>query len=178
MYQQIAEDLQAQIESGALMPGAQLPTELELRDRYNSSTEHHPGRDQTADEPGPRWRRGQDRGPSLPARIDPFVTVLTETLQARSVGDERRVPVRGQQESPQRERSPCPGWRSRCRPPRSPPTPCPAGHRRSSAGMNSVYIDDMPWALQTSFYPMDFIPKGATRLLMAEDIERREPCAT
>ena len=37
MYQQIAEDLQTQIESGILEPGAQLPTELELRDRYDSS---------------------------------------------------------------------------------------------------------------------------------------------
>ena len=32
------------------------------------------------------------------------------------------------------------------------------------------YIDDVPWSLQTSFYLMDFITKGATRLLMAEDI--------
>jgi GntR family transcriptional regulator len=34
----------------------------------------------------------------------------------------------------------------------------------------SRYIDGIPWSLQTSFYPMDFITKGATRLLMAEDI--------
>ena len=33
------------------------------------------------------------------------------------------------------------------------------------------YIDDIPWSLQTSFYPMDFATKGATRLLMAEDIQ-------
>ena len=33
------------------------------------------------------------------------------------------------------------------------------------------YIDDLPWSLQTSFYPMDFITKGATRLLRPEDIE-------
>ena len=32
------------------------------------------------------------------------------------------------------------------------------------------YIDDLPWSLQTSFYPMEFITRGATRLLMAEDI--------
>ena len=36
MYQQIADDLQAQIESGTLEPGVRLPTELELRDRYAS----------------------------------------------------------------------------------------------------------------------------------------------
>ena len=32
------------------------------------------------------------------------------------------------------------------------------------------YIDDVLWSLQTSFYPMEFITQGATRLLMAEDI--------
>ena len=34
----------------------------------------------------------------------------------------------------------------------------------------SRYIDGIPWSLQTSFYPMDFVTKGATRLLMAQDI--------
>jgi GntR family transcriptional regulator len=32
------------------------------------------------------------------------------------------------------------------------------------------YIDRSPWSLQTSFYPMQFITSGATRLLMAEEI--------
>jgi GntR family transcriptional regulator len=33
------------------------------------------------------------------------------------------------------------------------------------------YIDDIPWSRQTSFYLMEFITKGATKLLMALDIE-------
>ncbi len=33
------------------------------------------------------------------------------------------------------------------------------------------YIDGIPWSRQTSFYLMDFITKGATKLLMALDIE-------
>ena len=37
--------------------------------------------------------------------------------------------------------------------------------------MKVRYIDGIPWSMQTSFYPMDFITKGATRLLMAEDID-------
>ena len=37
MYQQIAEDLRKQIDGGALERGRQLPTELELRERYNAS---------------------------------------------------------------------------------------------------------------------------------------------
>jgi DNA-binding transcriptional MocR family regulator len=37
MYRQIAEDIQRSIEAGELRPGSQLPTELELRDRYSVS---------------------------------------------------------------------------------------------------------------------------------------------
>ena len=37
MYRQIAEDLRQRIESGELPQGSQLPTELELRDRYEAS---------------------------------------------------------------------------------------------------------------------------------------------
>ena len=37
MYQQIADDLRRQIEAGTLEPGKQLPTELELREKYSAS---------------------------------------------------------------------------------------------------------------------------------------------
>src|SRR5690348_2236490 len=37
MYQQIADDLRRQIESGVLSPGQQLPTELDLREKYDAS---------------------------------------------------------------------------------------------------------------------------------------------
>jgi DNA-binding GntR family transcriptional regulator len=33
------------------------------------------------------------------------------------------------------------------------------------------YIDGIAWSIQTTFYLMDFITKGATNLLMARDIE-------
>ena len=32
------------------------------------------------------------------------------------------------------------------------------------------FIDGIPWSLQTSFYPMDLIQRGATRLIEAADI--------
>jgi GntR family transcriptional regulator len=32
------------------------------------------------------------------------------------------------------------------------------------------YIDGAPWSLQTSFYPMDLVTRGAQRLLVAKDI--------
>src|SRR5579859_7095077 len=37
MYRRIAEDLRAQIESGTIPQGAKLPTETELRDRYDGA---------------------------------------------------------------------------------------------------------------------------------------------
>jgi GntR family transcriptional regulator len=32
------------------------------------------------------------------------------------------------------------------------------------------YIDDIPWSLQTFFYPMAFVERGATALIQAADI--------
>ena len=37
MYRQITDDLRLKIESGEVAPGAQLPTEAELMDRYRAS---------------------------------------------------------------------------------------------------------------------------------------------
>ena len=76
MYRQIAEDLRQQIESGELDPGSQLPTELELRERYNAS--RNTVRDAI------KWlinlglvatRPGQ--GTFVVEKIDPFVTKLS-----------------------------------------------------------------------------------------------------
>jgi GntR family transcriptional regulator len=169
MYRQIAEDLQAQIESGALMPGAQLPTELELRDRYNSSRNTIRDAIKRLTSLGlVETRPGQ--GTFVTRRIDPFVTVLTGDLQARSIGDgvaylsdvsksHRSAMVtlpKVEIQVPSAEVS------RRLRVP--PKSQVVSRHEQ-------CYIDDTPWALRTSFYPMDFIPKGATRLLMAEDIK-------
>ena len=37
LYQQIADDLRGQIDSGRLEPGQQMPTELKLREHYSAS---------------------------------------------------------------------------------------------------------------------------------------------
>ena len=76
MYRQIAEDLRRQIEAGELARGAQLPTEIELRDQYNAS--RNTVRDAI------KWlitrglvetRPGQ--GTFVVEKITPFVTTLT-----------------------------------------------------------------------------------------------------
>lgn len=169
MYQQIAEDLRAQIESGALEQGAQLPTELELRDRYASSRNTIRDAIKRLTSQGlVETRPGQ--GTFVTQRADPFVTVLS--------GDPRKSgslegSITYLSEVNKSHRKP------RIAPPKvEVQTPSVEVGRRLRVPASthvvsrheSRYIDGIPWSLQTSFYPMDFITKGATRLLMAEDI--------
>src|ERR1700739_1481239 len=76
MYQQIAEDLRAQIESGTLAPGAQLPTELELRDRYSSSRNTIRDAIKRLTSQGLVETRPR-QGTFVTRSIDPFVPVLS-----------------------------------------------------------------------------------------------------
>jgi GntR family transcriptional regulator len=170
MYQQIAEDLRAQIESGVLAPGAQLPTELELRDQYDSSRNTIRDAIKRLTSQGlVETRPGQ--GTFVTRLVDPFVTVLSGDPQ-KSGSTEGSITYlsevnRRHREPAQRQprveiQAPSAQVRRRLRV--QPNTQVVSRHE-------SRYIDGIPWSLQTSFYPMDFITKGATRLLMAEDIE-------
>ena len=169
MYQQIADDLQAQIESGTLEPGARLPTELELRDRYASSRNTIRDAIKRLTSQGlVETRPGQ--GTFVTRRMDPFVTVLTADPTSGGSGDEGASYLSEVNESHRRA--------SRTSPKVEIQIPSAEVSRRLRISLNTQvvtrhevrYIDDIPWSLQTSFYPMDFITKGATRLLMAEDI--------
>ena len=170
MYQQIAEDLRKQIESGALAQGSQLPTELELRARYNASRN-------TVRDAVKRLislglietRPGQ--GTFVTMKVDPFVTVLTADPAGVSVGEGGATYL--SQVSAEHRRPDVTIPRVEVQ------TPPEVIARRLRVLMNTQvvsrheqrYIDDVPWSMQTSFYPMEFITRGATRLLMAEDIE-------
>jgi GntR family transcriptional regulator len=76
VYRQIAEDLRQKLESGKLGRSDQLPTELELRERYAAS--------RTTVRDAVKWfitrrlvetRPGQ--GTFVVAKIDPYVTIRT-----------------------------------------------------------------------------------------------------
>ena len=95
MYRQIAEDLRRQIEAGELPPGAQLRTELELREKYNAS--RNTIRDAI------KWlitrglvetRPGQ--GTFVVEKIVPFMTTLTGDPTTASGGRGHVVPARGE----------------------------------------------------------------------------------
>ncbi|HEY5355096.1 MAG TPA: GntR family transcriptional regulator [Streptosporangiaceae bacterium] len=182
MYRQIADDLRRQIEAGELPPGAQLPTELELREKYDAS--RNTIRDAT------KWlitrglvetRPGQ--GTFVIERIIPFVTTLTGDPKTASGGEghtyiERGVP--GGEAEPDYDRE---VMVSRRTPQASQPKIEIQQASALLAGELSIeenaivvsrhqerFIDGTPWSLQTSFYPMSLVERGATRLIQAQNI--------
>jgi GntR family transcriptional regulator len=162
LYRRIAEELRTQIESGRLEPG-QMLTELELRERYDAS--RNTVRDAV------KWltsrglveaRTGQ--GTFVTRPIDPFVTLLSaerEDVRFKSEGlAGRRTPldssVRVEIQEADEEI---------------------AATLHLDPGSVVVsrqarrFIDDTPWSLQTSFYPIQLTELGASRLLGTRDIE-------
>jgi DNA-binding GntR family transcriptional regulator len=169
MYQQIAGDLRQQIESGVLKRGSQLPTEVDLRDRYDASRNTVRDAIKRLSSLG-LIETKPGRGTFVTDKIDPFVSVLTVDVDKVGVGEgatylsevtaEHRTAAMS---SPKVEVQPA--------------SPVIAARLRVAPGTRVVsrhqerYIDGDLWSLQTSFYPWDFIDQGASRLLMAEDIQ-------
>jgi len=170
LYLQIADDLEEQINSGDLSPGSQLPTEDDLRDKYRAS--RNTIRDaikQLVDQGLVETRPGQ--GTFVTTKVDPFVTVLT-------VDDPSEV-SRGEGVASYLSDVSASHRKASTTPPRVEVQTAPeviTRRLRVPSGTQLVsrheqrYIDDLPWSLQTSFYPMEFITRGASRLLLAEDI--------
>jgi GntR family transcriptional regulator len=168
MYRQIAEDLRRQIEDGELAPGGQLRTELELRERYNAS------RNTVRDAIKLLITRGlvetrPGQGTFVVQKIVPFITTLTGDPGIGSDGDIYLNEVKA-------------GYRL-------PDASVPrveiqqagsslAEELRSAEGSTVVSrhqerrIDGTPWSLQTSFYPLSLIERGAALLIAAQDIQQ------
>jgi len=167
MYRQIADDLRQKIKSDALAPGSQLPTENDLQQQYSAS--RNTVRDAI------KWlitrglvetRPGQ--GTFVTERITPFVTTLTgdpgsnETaVYEAAVKAERREP--------------------RVSPPQveiQEATAQVAAALDIDRGASVIsrhercFIDETPWSMQTSIYPMSLALRGASRLLEASEIEQ------
>jgi GntR family transcriptional regulator len=168
LYQQIAEELRKQIEDGSLAPGSQLPTEGELHKKHNAS------RNTIRDAVKRLSSQGlietkPGRGTFVTTRPDPFVTVLTAPDE-RSEGEGAKYLSKVHAENrmasatdPKVEVQAAPkvvAARLRV----EPGTQVISRHQKRS-------IDGFPWSLQTSFYPMEFITRGADRLLLAQDIK-------
>jgi GntR family transcriptional regulator len=168
MYRRIAEDLRQKIESGELGPGAQLPTELELRDQYEAS--RNTVRDAV------KWlttRRTVENRPGqgtfVIEKIDPFETTLAvdagfgdaeifaKYASEVAAGSRRATVSRPTVEIHQA-------------------TGAVARELRLDAGATVVsrhqqrFIDGTPWSMQTTFYPMQFVNNGALKLIETKDM--------
>jgi GntR family transcriptional regulator len=168
-WRQIAGDLGDKIESGTLgRDGKALPSELELREEYDAS--RNTIRDAV------KWlitrglvvtRPGQ--GTFVVTKIDPFVTTLSnengagpdaETpAYASEIAAKSRVPS---ESVPRIEIHQAAGLVEE--------------ELRVPAGVNVVSrhqerrIDGIAWSLQTTFYPMELVTMGATKLIHAESL--------
>jgi DNA-binding GntR family transcriptional regulator len=170
MYRQIADDLRIKIQSGEIAPGAQLPTEIELMDRYDAS------RNTVRDAIklltiGSLVETRPGQGTFVVEKINPFVTTLTADPQTGRGGGEEDV-YQAEVEAGGRK----PTY-SKPRVEVQEANPAVADALRLEPGAQVVsrhqerFIDLTPFSLQTSFYPMHIVERGATRLIQATDIE-------
>jgi GntR family transcriptional regulator len=162
-YQQIADDLRAKIERGDYAPGSQLPTEKELRLLYSASRNTVREAVRVVVNLG-LVQPQAGRGTFVAERIDPFVITLS---RGPGVGGDT-----AQYLSDAREREP---FNS---PPRVEVQAASAAPELGLAADASVvsrhqerFLDGRPWSLQTTFYPMDLVHRGADRLLWTTNIE-------
>jgi GntR family transcriptional regulator len=164
-YKEIASDLRAKIEGGALKRGAQLPTEKQLMAQYSAS------RNTVRDAVRFVVNLGlvqthAGRGSFVTRKIDPFVTTLGsgsgvggDTRQYRSdvargehkaVTSDPRIEVQEARVAPELKLDPTESVVSR--------------HQER-------FLDDQPSSLQTTFYPMQLVEDGAGKLLSPVNIE-------
>jgi GntR family transcriptional regulator len=167
-WRSIADDLTRKIEGGQIARGSQLPTELELQDEYNAS--RNTVRDAI------KWLTQRQlvetragRGTFVSRKITPFAIELSERHGLG--GDESSTFVANARVQHRQPSASDPRVEIRKA------TAMVARQLRLKEGARVVsryqqrFIDDEAWSLQTSFYPMDFVTRGADRLVDAVDVE-------
>ncbi len=161
-YAQIAEDLRGQIRSRDIKPGGQLPSVIELRDRYKASRNTVlDAIKKLKDEGLVETRPGQ--GWFARIRIVPFVNSLDwgDAVAIEQANASGRAP---------RVLPPTVSLRAA--------TPEMAGRLDVTVGTPMIvrrqewFLDDMPWKLQDVWCPRSLFDQGAHRLLMAEDLSQ------
>lgn len=169
MYRTIAQELQEQIRSGAVRPGDRLPTELELRDRYSAS--RNTVRDAL------KWLAARGlvetkpgQGTFAAQRIEPFVTILSTDPRTGLSGVEGKEWLAEVAERGRIAVATVPRVEVRSAPRYiADRLHIPEGSQVITRRLDR-YIDRAPLSLETTAYPMELVERGATRLLIAEEI--------
>lgn len=170
MYLRISEDLRRRIEAKELLPGEQLPTEVELREHYEAS--RNTIRDAIKLLIGNglvETRPGQ--GTYVVEKMDPFVTTLSADPGTGAPGGDGGAYLSEVSEQNREAFASLPqiGIQKAAG--------LIAARLRIPEGTSVIsrhqlrFIDGTPWSMQTSFYPLDFVTRGADRLIGADDIQ-------
>jgi GntR family transcriptional regulator len=171
-YRQIADELDAEIGSGHLSPGSRLPTEEQLSKRFGAS--RNTIRDAV------KWliTRGlvetkPGQGTFVVKPPVPFVTTLSgDWMEETGLGGGEGLAALREVEARKRTARvsiPDVGVKKA--------EGYIADRLQVEVGSAVVsrhqerYIDDQPWSMQTSYYPMDLVLRGATRLLDTDDLQ-------
>jgi GntR family transcriptional regulator len=170
LYQRIAEELRLKIETGELRPGELVPPESQLTLEYEAS--------RNTIREAIRWLKDlglvdtqPGRGTTVIERPKPFEITLTPDTETGFGGGEGAAYIAEVQAQ---------NRIARATPPKVEIQKA-AGRVASELGLavdaqvisrhQQRYIDETPWSLQTSYYPLDFVSAGAGKLLSADDIE-------
>jgi GntR family transcriptional regulator len=171
-YQEIADDLRQQIESGALPRESQLPTEVELQKKFGASRNTIREAVKLLVLQRLLETRGREGTWITKAHV-PFVTTLsTDPSTGLGGGGEEGAtyPALVLEQGRKNARAETPKVEIMACPPQI------ATRLQINQGETVVtrfqkrYIDDTIWSLQTSYYPMAWVEKGAVNLLPPKDI--------
>jgi GntR family transcriptional regulator len=170
LYRQIADELRHKIESGELKEGERIPTEDQLMERYHAS------RNTVRAALKELSTRGlvdtlHGKGTFVSKRASPIVTTLSSDPKTGRGGGEglvytAEVAASGRSPSAQDPRVEI-----------IKAGPAIARLLGIAEGTEVIvrhqerYVDDLPWSLQTSYYPMSLVERGATKLLLPSDIQ-------
>jgi GntR family transcriptional regulator len=165
IYRQIADDLRAKIESGEIEEGDQLPTETDLMAQYRASRNTIREAIKMLATPGlVETRAGQ--GTFVTRKLRPYVSTLTgdpriggSDVYVRDVINRGRTPFES-----------VPRVEMQAAEPRVAESLRIAEAAYVVSRNQELFIDDTPWSLQTSFYPMSLVEKGAMKLIQPVDI--------
>ena len=172
-YVQIADELRLQIESGELARESQLPTEVELQKKYNASRNTVRDAVKLLALEGLLEARGGREGTWVtPAHVTFVTTLSTDPKTGLSgIGEEGSTYPDLVLQQSQRQAG--------AREPHVDILECPPQIAQRLQVEQGEYvvrrrqerlIDDTVWSLQSSYYPMTWLRKGAPRLLEPKDI--------
>lgn len=170
MYRQIADSLREQIESGELKPGQKIKTELELRDEWDAS--RNTVRDAIKRLIGlglVETRPGQ--GTFVVKQTSPAVTTLSGNRTGLGSDEGVRKLTEDDKQNRKVTTSPVQVEIQEATPDIAAALGLPFGAEVISRH-EKRFIDNDPWSMQTSYYPVDFADRGAERLRSARNIDQ------